>query len=141
MILPKSLVIVCCFMLLLQHLSGQDNGNLPDVGQLSGSQAINLESVAADSSSGQPVIANVITPNGDGVNDYIEFPGDGKRVFDFNVFTRTGTQVYHSSSKRIFWDGTSSAGIDLKEGVYYYVLEEEVDSNPYQGTGFIYLFR
>lgn len=141
MILPKSLVIACCFLLLFQHLSAQDNGNLPEVVQLTDNQVDGIGSEAADSTSGDPVIANVITPNGDGVNDYIEFPGDGIRVFEFNVFTRTGTQVFHSSSKRIFWDGTSSAGIDLKEGVYYYVLEEEEDSDPYQGTGFIYLFR
>jgi gliding motility-associated-like protein len=141
MTLPKTLVIACSFLLLFQYVNGQDVKPLIGADETPVNQALSIESEAADSTSGQPVIANVFTPNGDGINDYIEFPGDGSKVYEFSVFTRTGTQVFHSSSKRIFWDGTNSAGIELKEGVYYYVLEEEEDSELDLSTGFIYLFR
>jgi len=141
MTLPKSLAIACCFLLLLVQLSGQDTGSLPNSAQASDIQMFDIESESADSANSQPVLPNVFTPNGDGVNDYIEVPGDGIKVYDFSVFTRTGTRVFGSSSRRIFWDGTNNAGIDLKVGVYYYVLEEEGDSEPYVLTGYIYLFR
>ena len=141
MTLPKFSVIACCFFLLVQHASGQEAENPTKETQIVDNQLFDIESEAADSSARQPLIPNVFTPNGDGINDYIEVPGDGIRVFGFSVFTRTGTRVYYSSSLRVFWDGTSSAGMELKEGVYYYVLEEEADSDPYTSTGFIYLFR
>lgn len=141
MTLSKSLAIACCFLMFLQQLSGQDAGNLPDSIQMVDIQAVELGSEAADSTSADPLVPNVFTPNGDGVNDYIEVPGDGISVYEFSVFTRTGTKVFASSSKRIFWDGTNNAGIELREGVYYYVLKEEEDSGSYQSTGIIYLYR
>lgn len=141
MTLPRYLVIACSILLLFQHLNGQDAENPNEATHLVGGQSLGIISEAADSSNSQPLIPNVFTPNGDGINDFIEVPGDGIRVFEFSVFTRTGTRVYLSNSPRIFWDGTNSSGMELKEGVYYYVLEEEEDSGPYVSAGFIYLFR
>ncbi len=100
-----------------------------------------LDSAAVDSTSATLVVPNVFTPNGDGIHDYFEVATDGVAVYEFNVFTRTGTRIFRSNSPRIFWDGTNSAGLDLKEGVYYYVIEEEGDSAPYSSAGFVYLFR
>jgi len=141
MILPKFSATVCCFLLLLQHVSGQELENWPDSVQLTMGQSIDLGSAAADSSSGELIIPNVFTPNGDGIYDYIEVVTDGTTVYEFSVFTRTGTRIFHSLSPRIFWDGNSSAGIELKEGVYYYVIEDEGDSEPFTSAGFIHLFR
>ena len=101
-----------------------------------------LDTVALDSTDGTLVIPNVFTPNGDGINDYFEVETDGITVYDFTVFTRTGAQIFNSNSPRIFWDGTNSAALDLEEGVYYYVIEEEEgNTRPYSSAGFIYLFR
>lgn len=141
MILPKFLATVCCFLLLLQYASGQQVENGLDTFQLAVDQSVGLESAAADSSAAELIIPNVFTPNGDGICDYIEVVTDGTTVYEFSVFTRTGTRIFYSLSPRIFWDGTSSAGIELKEGVYYYVLEEEGDSEPFTSAGFIHLFR
>ena len=100
------------------------------------------DTAAVDTTGSTLVIPNVFTPNGDGIHDYFEVETDGITVYDFSIFTRTGTKVFHSNSPRIFWDGTNSSGLDLKEGVYYYVIEEEKGaSTPYSNAGFIYLFR
>ncbi|MDX2431382.1 MAG: gliding motility-associated C-terminal domain-containing protein [Bacteroides sp.] len=139
MTLLRFVAIVYCFLLLLPAASGQASQNPAGRSQAALEQSIALDSAAVDSISLE--VPNVFTPNGDGANDYIEVATNGNTVYDFNIFTRTGTQVYHSNSPRIFWDGTNSAGLDLKEGVYYYVIEEEGDSSPYSTTGFIYLFR
>jgi len=121
--------------------SGQHNETLTGVSQVTVGPVTIPDSAAVDSTSTLLVIPNVFTPNKDGTHDYFEVVTDGVTVYEFSVFTRTGTQVFHSSSPRIFWDGTNSTGLELAEGVYYYVIEEEGGSEPYSSTGFIYLFR
>jgi len=141
MTLLRFLSIIFYSILLLPAASGQDTQTLKGQAQLAGEQAIVLDTVAVDSVDSALVIPNVFTPNGDGIHDYFEVSTDGVTVYDFYVFTRTGTQVYHSNSPRLFWDGTNTAGIDLGEGVYYYVIEAEGDSAPFSSAGFVYLFR
>ncbi len=142
MTLIRFLAIAYCFLLLLPAASGQTTETPEISSQLKAEQGIALDTVALDSTGGALVIPNVFTPNGDGIHDYFEVETDGVSVYDFTVFTRTGARVFHSNSPRIFWDGTNSAGLDLMEGVYYYVIEEEEgNTTPYSSAGFIYLFR
>ena len=105
------------------------------------SQWITIEAMAVDSAGDKLDIPNVFTPNGDQVNDYFEVTTDGTTVYEFSVFTRTGTRIYNSHSPRIFWDGNSLDGKALREGVYYYVIEEEGGADPFQKAGFMHLFR
>jgi gliding motility-associated-like protein len=100
-----------------------------------------MEAMAVDSVGDKLEVPNVFTPNGDQINDYFEVTTDGTTVYEFSVFTRTGTRIYYSHSPRIFWDGNSLDGKELKEGVYYYVIEEEGGSDPFEHTGFMHLFR
>ncbi|MBE9519256.1 MAG: gliding motility-associated C-terminal domain-containing protein [Bacteroidetes bacterium] len=142
MTLFRFLAIAYCFLLLLPAASGQTTETPEISSQLKAEQGIALDTVALDSTGGTLVIPNVFTPNGDGIHDYFEVETNGVSVYDFTVFTRTGARVFHSNSPRIFWDGTNSAALDLKEGVYYYVIEEEEgNTTPYSSAGFIYLFR
>lgn len=62
---------------------------------------------------------NVITPNGDGRNDELVFEnlklyGDG----ELTIFTRSGVQVYSSSSYQNNWRAE-----DVPAGTYYYMLK------------------
>jgi gliding motility-associated-like protein len=100
-----------------------------------------LDSLAVDSISGELKVPNVFSPNDDEINDYFEVETDGTTVYEFSVFTRTGTRIYHSLSPRIFWDGRSNAGKEMREGIYYYVIEEDGGSDPFEKAGFIHLFR
>ena len=141
MTITRSIAIISLCFLLLPQLAGQQEDSSGDILQLSDSQILEFEAMAPDSAGDVLNIPNVFTPNGDGNNDYIEVETDGTTVYEFSVFTRTGTRIYHSQSPRIFWDGNSLDGKELKEGIYYYVIEEQGGSNPFDKAGFMYLFR
>lgn len=141
MTLSRSFVIICCCFLLFSRVSGQQQ--VPSSGsvQLTQEELRILASMAADTVSGELNVPNVFTPNGDGINDYFEVATDGTTVYEFSIFTRTGTRIFYSVSPRIYWNGKSDAGLELKEGVYYYVINETGDSEPFEKAGFIHLFR
>ena len=141
MTITRSIAIICLCSLLLPHLVGQEQTPSEDIVQLSESQLLRIESIAIDSVGDVLDVPNVFSPNGDLVNDYFEVTTDGVNVYDFTVYTRAGTRIYHSLSPRIFWDGNSLDGKDLKEGTYYYVIEEQGGTNPFESSGFIYLYH
>ncbi len=62
---------------------------------------------------------NVMTPNGDGLNDLFEI--DGLELYansKVEVYDRWGNVVFSSDNYKNDWDGG-----DLPEGTYYYILE------------------
>jgi len=141
MIFPRLLSILSLSLILWNPLSGQDNpvnipGNWPDEIQLSAADSLSSDSIA-----GELKVPNVFSPNGDVHNPHIEVKTDGNTVYQFSIFTRTGTRIYYSRSPRIFWDGRSNVGMEQREGIYYYVISEDGGSDPYTKTGFIYLYR
>lgn len=89
---------------------------------------------------GTVVIPNIITPNGDGLNDrfFIEKPLDGAQYerISISIFNRHGERVYQNenfqdvNTREEGWDGTNNNGQKLTNGVYYYLIDL---SNP--GTG------
>jgi gliding motility-associated-like protein len=141
MTLTRSIATICMCILLLPQLTGQQQDPSAEDVRLTESQFISMEAMAVDSVGDKLEVPNVFTPNGDQINDYFEVTTDGTTVYEFSVFTRTGTRIYYSHSPRIFWDGNSLDGKELKEGVYYYVIEEEGGSDPFEHTGFMHLFR
>lgn len=68
---------------------------------------------------------SIISPNGDGKNDVLEFPGLEKfPQNELTIFNRWGSIVFHKrgyQSDDGRWDGTSK-GKPLPVGVYYYSL-------------------
>jgi len=67
---------------------------------------------------------NVITPNGDGVNDFLIFPCLESGAYPHNeliIFNQWGNQVYRDYNYENNWAGTYN-GKDLPVGTYYYVL-------------------
>ena len=141
MTIKRSIAFICICCLMFPVISGQDPGQSSDTIRLSTIQIDMIESIAADSVGSELDVPNVFTPNGDQINDYFEVTTDGLKVYDFSVFTRSGTRIYYSLSPRIFWDGKSIGGKELPEGVYYYVIEEEGGSEPFESAGFMHLYR
>ena len=141
MTIKRSIASICFSFLLFAVLTGQESETPVDTTALSAEQLHQFESMAADTSDTELNIPNVFSPNGDGQNDYIDVVTNGVTVYEFTVFTRSGSRIYHSLSPRIFWDGNSIGGQELSEGVYYYVIEEQGDEEPYEKAGFIHLFR
>lgn len=141
MTIKRSIVSICFSFILFAVLTGQQLESPIDTTALSAEQLQQFETMAADTSDTELSIPNVFSPNGDGQNDYIDVETNGVTVYEFTVFTRSGSRIYHSLSPRIFWDGNSIGGQELSEGVYYYVIEEQGDEEPYEKAGFIHLFR
>lgn len=73
-------------------------------------------------------LQNVITPNGDGLNDYlvIEEITRGRSV-KFILINRWGTEVYHEDQYDGQWHGQSDGGDPLPDGTYYYIIQEGVN--------------
>jgi gliding motility-associated-like protein len=141
MTIKRSIASIFVSFLLFAVLTGQQSESSVDTTALSAEQLRHFETMAADTSHSELSIPNVFSPNGDGQNDYIDVLTNGVTVYEFTVFTRSGSRIYHSLSPRIFWDGNSIGGQELSEGVYYYVIEEQGDEEPYEKAGFIHLFR
>ena len=85
-----------------------------------------------------PVIPNVFTPNGDGINDVFSISGlDKCSPYSIKIYDRWGILIFETEKTGFAWDGTTSAGIKAVEGVYYYVF---TNSSTIQ-TGFVTLLR
>ncbi|MFM7853021.1 MAG: gliding motility-associated C-terminal domain-containing protein, partial [Flammeovirgaceae bacterium] len=63
-------------------------------------------------------VPNVITPNGDGKNDFLEIDTIFKGLVSLRIFNRWGDEVYYSKKYENDWSGS-----DLTSGVYFVVLE------------------
>ncbi len=82
----------------------------------------------------QGMIANTITPNGDGINDafYIEHIEVFKSS-DLSIFNEYGQLIFHESPYLNDWKGTYNNS-RLPDGVYYYVLKFSDKSKLFKGS-------
>ncbi|WP_054512194.1 T9SS type B sorting domain-containing protein [Chryseobacterium sp. ERMR1:04] len=88
-----------------------------------------------------PNLINVITPNGDGVNDAIDYSAlANKENLVFNVFDRYGAKIHQGDkSTRYRWDGTI-AGRKVPTGSYWYSVtwnENDKHKTPFKYSGWI----
>lgn len=84
---------------------------------------VTLRELFSDSFS---LINNVMTPNGDGMNDELKFHiADPSLVIDYHlwVYDRWGLKVFESTDPGIGWDGTRPSGIASDDGSYFYLME------------------
>ena len=76
------------------------------------------------------IIPNVITPNGDGANDFFEIKGledvPGKNIY---IFNRWGRKVFESPDYQNNWNAPG-----LEDGVYFYTLWIDVLKKEYHGS-------
>lgn len=71
------------------------------------------------------LVPNVITPNGDGLNDVLGLDiVDPNLVTDYSllVYNRWGTLIFESKYINHDWDGRMPDGKDAEEGVYFYLF-------------------
>lgn len=88
-------------------------------------------------------VQNVFTPNGDNVNDFFMISTNGAYPLNLKIFTRAGILVYENEGYTITWDGRTASGQELKQGVYFYVLEalSGDPSKRYSKSGVLYLYK
>lgn len=76
-------------------------------------------------------LPNVMTPNGDGINEY--WPNwDITKPVKLQIFDRWGTSFFaHDGVLEDGWNGTDLSGNPAPEGVYYYAIE--IEGKVYKG--------
>ena len=87
-------------------------------------------------------IPNVITPNGDGVNDTFKISiEDGIfKAFDIVITNRWGSVITQYIDPKAAWNGKNKAGEIVDEGVYFYSLNAEtIEGKKIEKQGFIHV--
>lgn len=84
------------------------------------------------------MIPNVITPNGDGVNDYFRIQCLDSQQFRNNtliIYNQWGDKVYEAAPYDNNWNGTlnGQTGKDLPDGVYYYIFRSGPNASAQKG--------
>jgi gliding motility-associated-like protein len=77
-------------------------------------------------------IPNLITPNGDEHNQYLEIPDLERYITnEIKIFNRYGKRVYSKRDYQGDWDGDN-----IREGVYFYILKAEgyFGTDVFQGS-------
>ncbi len=65
----------------------------------------------------------VITPNNDGLNDVLVFPGvEDQRGCEIIIYNRWGMEVYRNEDYQNNWDGRDHKDRELIADTYYYIL-------------------
>lgn len=79
-------------------------------------------------------VPKAFTPNGDGLNDRLEFFGLSDRTATLNIYSRWGHQVYEETSSAPAWDGLIN-GRQAEEGIYLYEISIlEIANHVQKGT-------
>ena len=74
-------------------------------------------------------IPNIVTPNGDGLNDRFQVRGPGPRTLRLEVYDRWGRRVFASPDYRGEWPGAPRPAT----GLYYYLLTDETYGTRHKG--------
>jgi gliding motility-associated-like protein len=88
-----------------------------------------------------PNLLNAITPNGDNVNDFIDYTALAyKKNLVFIVYDRYGNKKFEADKMRNFkWDGTSG-GKKIPTGTYWFTIswnENDKNSTPTRYNGWV----
>lgn len=69
-----------------------------------------------------PLIPSVITPDGNGINDYFKI---GEIIIEVKliIFNRWGNEEYTNSNYLNDWDGRNNNGAELPNDTYFYILK------------------
>ncbi len=78
---------------------------------------------------------NVLTPNGDGINDKFVIPIEGEILFNFKIYNHNNELIFESNDKNNSWDGINQKnGQQCSSGVYYGVLLYNLVNNEKNKT-------
>lgn len=73
-------------------------------------------------------IPNIITPNGDGLNDRFEIRPNDNDSWSLTILDRYGREVYQAKVYRNDWEGAK-----LMDGTYFYYLHHNLTKKSYKG--------
>jgi gliding motility-associated-like protein len=123
----------------VNYISGTYWVTVADSNGCYGSDTINVAFIDCDNYR----IPNIITPNGDGVNDVFHVEGSHMKGFHMMVFDRWQNQVSESMSAKNAWDGTNLyTHQPCSEGTYFFIIKiTQRDGTVKEIKGNVSLFR
>lgn len=85
---------------------------------------------------------NIISPNGDNINDVMDFSIYKFVELDLVIFNRWGNVVWQSNGPNSKWDGKAMSGDKVAEGTYYYRLDGfDQNGGKIKKSGFVQVVR
>jgi gliding motility-associated-like protein len=88
------------------------------------------------------IIPNVFSPNNDGINDWFYIPNTGMKEFSIEIFNRWGTKLWETTAPEIRWDGRTTAGVEVPDGTYFFILKaKSLSGKDYSTSGHVSLIR
>lgn len=90
---------------------------------------------------GEIVFPNIITPNNDGHNDYLDASSYFHLTDEIVIINRWGNIITILTENNPVWDGTNQQGILCTEGTYFYNFSYQWGSQTKEKSGFIQLVR
>jgi len=85
-------------------------------------------------------VPNVITPNGDRINDIFSVKTTDIETFTISIRDRNGNEIFSSNDQEFIWDGTNYSGETVEKGMYTYVIiAEGKDGSVIKLPGQIYV--
>jgi gliding motility-associated-like protein len=88
-------------------------------------------------------LPNVFTPNGDGINDVLDFHFDNVKELDFIILNRWGNIIYQTNEPTEPWNGKiENSGAEVSEGTYFYKFTiKGLSGDESEEYGFVHLHR
>lgn len=89
-------------------------------------------------------LPNIITVNGDGVNDFFVLPDPIFESFDIFIINRWGNVIHERKNQTgvLLWDGMAQSGLPVVDGTYFYRLVGTIiDGSIASKDGFVEVVR
>lgn len=102
-----------------------------------------LDSVTVTVEDCDIVIPNIITPNGDGVNDVLVLASPSVEPLHFDVYNRWGQLLFTREARVVQWDGREGVTAqEVPDGTYFFIVHAVFpNGDPLDRTGFIEVRR
>jgi gliding motility-associated-like protein len=84
---------------------------------------------------------NIITPNGDNINDYFQVETSAVKKYAIVILNRWGNEVFSSTDKNNHWNGKDKNGFVVDDGVYFYKIQLETLSSSQEVSGSVTVFK
>lgn len=87
-------------------------------------------------------IPNIFSPNADAKNDLFAIKTTGIESLMIRIYDRWGILMYSSDQFQQSWDGTTTAGMNATDGIYFYSVKAQgADGKKYELSGTLSLVR
>ena len=100
-------------------------------------------SACPDDDDGEIILPNIVTPNGDGVNDVFVLSSERLERIELEIYNRWGQLVAFAKGRYVSWDGRATlSGEPCSDGVYYYIIKAvTITHEPFDRNGYVHLKR